>query len=140
MKYDPYTDRFAVVSNMIEVDLGDDPKAGFHKVKETLQRMGLPSERNKELYQTAHILHKQGQYYICHFKELFALDGQSVELSEGDIARRNLIVKYLSDWGLLTPISAHWRVPMGSPKTLKVLKHNERDKWNLVQKYTIGAV
>jgi len=139
IKYDRFTDIEVVLQNMVEVTFPDGAEEGFRKVKETLQRMGVASRKDKVLIQTAHILHKRGRYYICHFKELFGADGKTAELSDGDIARRNLIVKYLKDWDMVTPISTNFEHPMGSPRMLKVLKHHERDDWELAQKYTIGT-
>lgn len=138
MKYDRYTDIDVVLSNMVEVTFPDGPEDGFRKVKETLQRMGVPSRRENTLFQTAHVFHKQGRYYICHFKEMFGADGKEAELSEGDLARRNLIVKFLKDWGMIEPTTTNWEVPMGNPRMLKVLKHSEKDDWTLTAKYTMG--
>lgn len=140
MKYTYNTDMDVVLSNMIEIDFVDGSEDGFLKVRETLQRMGLPNRKRDSLTQTCHLLHKRGRYYICHFLELFALDGRSAELTEGDIGRRNRILKYLVDWELVTPISENWKNPISSPKSLKVIKYGERDKWNLVQKYDIGVI
>lgn len=139
MKYDRYTDIDVVLSNMVEVTFPDGPEDGFRKVKETLQRMGVPSRRENTLFQTAHVFHKQGRYYICHFKEMFGADGKEAELSEGDLARRNLIVKFLKDWGMIEPTTTNWEVPMGNPRMLKVLKHSEKDDWTLTAKYTMGT-
>jgi len=139
MKYDRYTDIDVVLSNMVEVTFPDGPEDGFRKVKETLQRMGVPSRRENTLFQTAHVFHKQGRYYICHFKEMFGADGKEAELSEGDLARRNLIVKFLTDWEMIQPITTNWETPMGNPRMLKVLKHSEKDDWELVAKYTMGT-
>lgn len=140
MKYDAFTPSEIVLKNMVEVDLVDGPEDGFFKVKETLQRMGIPSKRDNTLFQTAHILHKKGVYYICHFKELYALDGRLADLSESDVARRNLIVKYLIDWGLIkTVYPLEYYGPMGTPRMLKVIKHSEKDDWNLSPKYSIGS-
>lgn len=139
MKYDRYTDIDVVLSNMVEVTFPDGPEDGFRKVKETLQRMGVPSRRENTLFQTAHVFHKQGRYYICHFKEMFGADGKEAELSEGDLARRNLIVKFLKDWKMIEPITTNWEVPMGNPRMLKVLKHSEKDGWTLTAKYTMGT-
>lgn len=138
MKYTRNTDRQIVLSNMVEIEFVDGIEDGFRKVKETLERMGLPNRDNSVLTQSCHLLHKQGRYYICHFLELFALDGREAELSEGDLGRRNIIVKYLMDWDLIKPISDNWKHPMASPRSLKVLKYHERDKWKLNQKYNIG--
>ncbi len=111
IKFDKYTPSELVIDSMVEVNFPDGPEEGFRKVKETLQRMGVPSRREQALYQTAHILHKQGRYFICHFKQMLALDGRGAELSEGDIARLNLIVKYLKDWEMIVPITDNWDTP-----------------------------
>ena len=108
----------------------------FLKIRETLSRIGVASRKERKLYQSCHILHKQGRYYIVHFKELFALDGKDTNLSENDIARRNTIVKLLSDWGLVTM--------KGTPETIaplskiKIIAFKEKDEWILETKYNIG--
>lgn len=139
MKYSKRTDHQIILDNMVEINFVDDVEDGFRKVKETLERMGLPNAARNTLTQSCHIFHKQGKYYICHFLELFALDGREVELSEGDIGRRNIIVKYLIDWNLIKPITPNWVTPMSSPRSLKVLKHSDKDKWSLVSKYEVGV-
>jgi hypothetical protein len=139
MNYTKFTKPEVVISNMVEISLNDGSEEGFRKVKETLQRVGIPSKRTKTIYQSAHILHKAGRYYICHFLELFALDGRSVILSEEDIARRNLIINYLIQWNLIEPLTNNWEHPMGSPRMVKVIKHSEKDEWTLEQKYSIGV-
>lgn len=138
MKYERNTDRQVVLSNMIEIDFVGSTEDGFRKVKETLERMGISKKNENVLIQSAHILHKQGRYYICHFLELFALDGKVAELSEGDIGRRNLIVKFLKDWELIIPKTTNWEQPIASPRCLKILKHSEREDWETVAKYSIG--
>jgi hypothetical protein len=108
----------------------------FLKIRETLSRIGVASRKEKKLYQSCHILHKQGKYYIVHFKELFALDGKETNLSENDIARRNTIVKLLSDWGLVeikaTP------EPTAPLSQIKIISFKEKDEWTLETKYNIG--
>ena len=138
MKYTFNTDRNVVLSNMVEIEFIDSVEDGFRKVKETLERMGIPKRDENTLFQTAHILHKQGRYYIAHFKELLAMDGKAAELSEEDIGRRNLIVKYLTDWELIKPITPNSERPICSPRRLKVVKYSDREQWNLVPKYSIG--
>lgn len=138
ISYERYTPIETVISNMVQVTFPDGAEDGFRKVKETLQRMGVPSKKDKVLIQSAHILHKQGKYYICHFKELFAADGKFADLSEDDIARRNLIVKYLKDWGMVTPVTSNWEHPVSNPRFLKVIKYHEKDDWELLTKYSIG--
>jgi len=137
--YGRYTPIDTVVGNMVEITFPDGPTDGFRKVKETLQRMGVPSRRDKSLIQSCHILHKRGKYYICHFKELFAADGKPANVSDDDLARRNLIVKYLIDWGMVETRSENWKEPMGSPRYLKVIKYSEKDEWTLSSKYQIGV-
>lgn len=139
INYERYTPIEDVIGNMVEITFPEGDTDGFRKVKETLQRMGVPSRREKVLIQSAHILHKRGQYYICHFKELFAADGKTAEISVDDLARRNLIVKYLNDWGMITPIKDDWKEPLGNPRYLKVIKYTEKDDWELSSKYSIGA-
>tara|TARA_B100000929_G_scaffold290599_1_gene284924 strand:- start:68675 stop:69097 length:423 start_codon:yes stop_codon:yes gene_type:complete len=139
MKYTRGTDQQIVVSNMVEVKFVDGVDDGFRKVKETLQRMGIPNRDKTVLTQSCHILHKKDRYYICHFLELFALDGREAELSEGDLGRRNLIVKCLMDWGLIEPVSNNWEMPMSSARSLKIIKYHEKDQWKLNSKYSIGS-
>ena len=120
---------------MLEVNLNEPDD--FLKVRETLSRIGVASRKNKTLYQSCHILHKQGKYYIVHFKELFALDGKDTNISENEIARRNTIANLLSDWGLV-------KVPIGSSvesaplSQIKVISFKEKNEWNLETKYNIG--
>jgi len=127
----------SVINNMVEVNVdGDD---GFRKVKETLTRMGVPAKNEKKLFQSVHILHKQGKYYLCHFKELYILDGRSSTLSEGDIARRNRISKMLEDWGLVKFVKSDDLIPMGKSSLVKVIKYSEVCDWKLLPKYAIGV-
>lgn len=126
-----------VIQQMVEITpVGAD---GFRKIKETLMRIGLPSSQIKTLYQSAHILHRQGRYYICHFKEMFALDGKTNTLTEGDTERRNRIVQMLVDWNLIEPVDPSLIEPMGRPGIVKVIKYSDKDDWTLVQKYAIGT-
>ena len=119
---------------MLEVGLNEPDD--FLKVRETLSRIGVASRKEKKLYQSCHILHNQGKYYIVHFKELFALDGKETNLSENDIARRNTIAKLLSDWGLIKIISELTEcAPLSQ---IKVISFNEKGEWNLETKYNIG--
>ena len=119
---------------MLEVGLNEPDD--FLKVRETLSRIGVASRKEKKLYQSCHILHKQGKYYIVLFKELFALDGKETNLSENDIARRNTIAKLLSDWGLIKIISELTEcAPLSQ---IKVISFNEKSEWNLETKYNIG--
>ena len=108
----------------------------FLKVRETLSRMGVASRREKILWQSAHILHKKGKYYIAHFKELFALDGKETNISENDIARRNTIAKLLSDWGL---VNVKGTTDVTAPLSqIKIISFKEKDDWTLETKYNIG--
>ena len=127
---------FNIVDDLIEVELKNSDD--FLKVKETLTRIGIPSKREKVLYQSCHILHKQGKYYIVHFKELFSLDGKPSNFSESDKARRNTIVELLSDWGLLNIISTDKigdKIPLNQ---LRILPFKEKENWVLMPKYNIG--
>ena len=126
------------INNFIEVTLGE--QDDFLKVRETLTRIGVSSRKEKVLYQSCHILHKQGRYYIVHFKELFALDGKPSNLSENDIQRRNAIAKLLEEWGLLKVISNNHKDPIAPMSQIKVLPHREKNEWDLVPKYNIGVV
>ena len=108
----------------------------FLKIRETLSRIGVASRKERKLYQSCHILHKQGKYYIVHFKELFALDGKDTNLSENDIARRNTIVKLLSDWGLVTMKSTP--EPIAPLSQIKIIAFKEKNEWMLETKYNIG--
>ncbi len=126
-----------LIQAMIEVKLkeADD----FLKVRETLTRIGIASRKEKTLFQSCHILHKQGKYYIVHFKELFALDGKTTNFTENDTARRNSIANLLSEWELITLVepdkSADPTVPLSQ---LKILSFKEKDEWDLTPKYNIG--
>ena len=120
--------------SMIEVGLREPDD--FLKVRETLSRMGVASRKERKLYQSCHILHKQGKYYIVHFKELFALDGKQTNLTENDIARRNTISNLLKDWGLISIMGDSSNVAPLSQ--IKVLSFREKDEWELCTKYNIG--
>ena len=109
----------------------------FLKVRETLSRMGVASRREKILWQSAHILHKKGRYYIAHFKELFALDGKETNISENDIARRNTIANLLSDWGLVNVVGTS-NVEPAPLSQIKVISFREKNDWILETKYNIG--
>jgi len=126
------------ILDLVEVTLGE--KDDFLKVRETLTRIGVASKKDRILYQSCHILHKQGRYYIVHFKELFALDGKPSDISENDLSRRNAIAKLLEDWGLVKIIN---RDKAENPppiflSQIKILSHKEKDEWELVPKYNIG--
>ena len=120
--------------DMLEVTLREPDD--FLKVRETLSRIGVASRREKKLYQSCHILHKQGKYYIVHFKELFALDGKKTNLSENDIARRNTVVNLLNDWGLVYVDDAV--EPAAPLSQIKVISFREKNDWMLETKYNIG--
>jgi len=115
-----------------------DPES-FLLVKETLTRLGVPSNRTKTLYQSAHILHKQGVYYICHFKEMFKLDHKHSDISEEDLQRRNLIAKLLEDWGLIKVIDEKDITDVAPLSAVKILSFKDKNEWQLVAKYTIGS-
>lgn len=127
----------SLVESFVEVTLRE--PEDFLKVKETLTRIGVSSRRDKTLYQSCHILHKRGKYYVVHFKELFLLDGKQSDFTEDDRARRNAIALLLDEWGLLsvvskTPCEEH-RASMAS---IKVISYREKDEWCLESKYTVG--
>ena len=110
----------------------------FLKVRETLTRIGVASRKDKTLFQSCHILHKQGKYYITHFKELFALDGKTSTLSENDIQRRNTIALLLQDWNLIDVVNTALVENKAPLSQIKVLPYKEKNEWNLVAKYNIG--
>lgn len=111
----------------------------FLKVRETLTRIGVASRTENKLYQSCHILHKQGKYYIVHFKELFLLDGKHSDFSENDAQRRNRITKLLSDWGLVEIVDNDAIEEMCSMSQIKILPHKEKADWELIPKYSIGS-
>jgi len=125
------------VDSLIEVTLASEED--FLKIKETLTRIGVASRKDKKLFQSCHILHKQGRYYIVHFKELFALDGKPSNFSEDDVARRNTIVNLLAEWELIKLINPQKsNEPVAPFSQVKVITHKEKDEWELVAKYNIG--
>ena len=127
-----------VVDSLIEVRLKE--QDDFLKVRETLTRIGISSPKDKRLYQSCHILHKRGKYYIVHFKELFALDGKSTNFSEEDEGRRNTIVKLLADWGLLEVVNEDLISYPATPiNQIKIIPHKEKSEWELIAKYNIGG-
>ena len=123
-------------SDMVEVVLGEPDD--FLKVRETLTRIGVASRKEKKIYQSCHILHKQGRYYIVHFKELFALDGKKTNLSSNDVQRRNRIIQLLSDWGLITVVDATKIEDVAPLNRIKVLSFKEKNHCTLESKYNIG--
>ena len=120
--------------NMLEITLKQPDD--FLKVRETLSRIGVASRKEKKLYQSCHILHKQGKYYIVHFKELFALDGKETNLSENDIGRRNRIASLLSDWGLVSVLGQ--LEPIAPLSQIKIIAFKAKNDWTLETKYNIG--
>ena len=111
----------------------------FLKIRETLTRIGVASRKDKTLYQSCHILHKQGRYFIVHFKELFALDGKPTNFSENDQARRNTITNLLSEWGLIVLVNSERTAELTVPlNQLKILAYKEKEEWTLTAKYNIG--
>jgi len=126
-----------MVENMVEVVLRNEDD--FLKIRETLTRIGVSSRKNKTIYQSCHILHKQGRYYIVHFKELFALDGKPSNFGEEDIARRNTIANLLAEWGLVDLVDVSKSAdPVAPLSQIKVLPYKEKDEWELVAKYNLG--
>ena len=123
-------------SLMVEINLREPDD--FLKVRETLTRIGVASRKEKKLYQSCHILHKQGKYYIVHFKELFALDGKYTNLTVNDVQRRNRIVRLLLDWGLVTVVKESEIMDIAPLNQIKVLPYREKNEWTLEQKYNIG--
>ena len=121
---------------MVEVLLNEPDD--FLKVRETLTRIGVASRKEKKLYQSCHILHKQGRYYLVHFKELFALDGKHANLTQNDVQRRNRIIQLLSDWGLITVLNADKITDIAPLNQIKVLAYKEKGEWILETKYNIG--
>ena len=120
---------------MLEVTLAQPDD--FLKIRETLTRMGVASKKDSKLYQSCHILHKQGRYFITHFKELFLLDGKPSNLTENDVGRRNTIVTLMSDWGLLETVDAIGNTaPLNQ---IKIISHKEKSEWELCPKYNIGT-
>ena len=123
-------------ADMVEVVLGEPDD--FLKVRETLTRIGVASRKEKKIYQSCHILHKQGKYYIVHFKELFALDGKSANITENDVQRRNRIAQLLCDWGLLNIVEPDSVGELAPLNQIKVISFKEKGEWTLESKYNIG--
>jgi 2-polyprenyl-6-methoxyphenol hydroxylase-like FAD-dependent oxidoreductase len=122
---------------MVEVVLNEPDD--FLKVRETLTRIGVASRKEKKIYQSCHILHKQGRYYLVHFKELFALDGKHANLTVNDVQRRNRITQLLADWGLITVVTPEKIQDIAPLNQIKVLSYKDKDDWVLETKYNIGA-
>jgi hypothetical protein len=126
------------LNDLIEVTLNE--KDDFLKVRETLTRIGVASKKEQILYQSCHILHKRGQYYVVHFKELFALDGKPTDITESDLARRNAIANLLADWGLVKLVNSK-QTEVPEPiflSQIKIISHKEKNEWQLIPKYNIG--
>ena len=124
------------LESLVEVELSAEDD--FLKIRETLTRIGIASRKDKSLYQSCHILHKRGKYYIVHFKELFALDGKPTNFNENDQGRRNTIANLLAEWGLLSLVDVNKSseaVPLGQ---IKIISHKDKTNWTLVAKYNIG--
>ena len=125
------------LENLIEVELIE--KNDFLKVRETLTRIGVAAKNQNVLYQSCHILHKQGRYYIVHFKELFELDGKPSNMSENDIARRNTIANLIAEWGLIKLVDESKSSSIEAPLSqIKILPHKDKSDWQLIAKYNIG--
>ncbi len=122
---------------MIEISLGEPDD--FLKVRETLTRIGVASRKEKKIYQSCHILHKQGRYFIVHFKELFALDGKHANLTQNDVQRRNRIVQLLADWGLVVIMNVEKIQDIAPLNQIKVLSYKDKGDWILETKYNIGS-
>lgn len=126
-----------VLDSLIEVRIGEEED--FLKIKETLTRIGVASRKEKKLYQSCHIFHKQGKYYIVHFKEMFLLDGKPSNFNDEDKGRRNKIVELLEDWGLLKVLDPEKiKEPSASMSQIKIINHKEKTEWNLEAKYNMG--
>jgi hypothetical protein len=126
------------ISDLVEINFTEDDD--FLRIKETLTRIGVSSKKDKTLFQSCHILHKRGKYYIVHFKELFALDGKPTNISDNDIARKNTIVNLLAEWGLLSISNVEsTKSPVVSISQIKILSFKDKDDWELVTKYNIGG-
>lgn len=125
------------LETLVEVKLKTDED--FLKVRETLTRIGVASKKEKKLFQSCHILHKQGSYYVVHFKELFALDNKPSNFSEEDIGRRNTIANLIAEWGLVTLVDPHKsKDPVAAMSQIKIIPYKEKNDWELVTKYNIG--
>jgi len=125
------------IEDMLEISFKENDD--FLKIRETLTRIGVASRKDKTLYQSCHILHKRGKYYLVHFKELFALDGKESSITENDLARRNAIARLLEEWDLLSILDEEQAsTPLAPMSQIKVLPHKEKSEWDLVAKYNIG--
>jgi hypothetical protein len=126
-----------LLDSLIEVKIAEEED--FLKIKETLTRIGVASRKEKKLYQSCHIFHKQGRYYIVHFKEMFMIDGKESNFSEEDIGRRNKVIQLLQEWGLLKVVEPERIVePVSSMSQIKIINHKEKNDWILEAKYNMG--
>lgn len=126
-----------LLDKLVEVKIGEEED--FLKIKETLTRIGVASRKEKTLYQSCHIFHKQGRYYIVHFKEMFAIDGKPSNFTEEDQGRRNKIIELLQDWGLIRVVEQQKiKEPLASISQIKIINHKEKSEWNLEVKYSMG--
>jgi hypothetical protein len=126
-----------LLNTLVEVKIAEEED--FLKIKETLTRIGVASRKEKKLYQSCHIFHKQGKYYIVHFKEMFAIDGKPSNFSEEDKGRRNKIIELVQDWGLLKVVDDEViKQPLASMSQIKIINHKEKDEWVLEAKYNMG--
>ena len=126
------------IEDMLEISFKE--KDDFLKIRETLTRIGVASRKTKTLYQSCHILHKRGKYYLVHFKELFALDGKESSITENDLARRNATAGLLEEWDLLSILDEEQSsTPLAPMSQIKVLPHKEKTEWDLIAKYNIGT-
>lgn len=125
-----------IIDSLVEVRIGE--QEDFLKIKETLTRIGIASRKEKKLYQSCHILHKQGRYFIVHFKEMFLLDSKESNFSDEDKLRRNRIVSLLQDWGLIKVVEPAQIADLASMSQIKIINHKEKGDWELVAKYNIG--
>ena len=126
-----------LLNSLVEVKIAEEED--FLKIKETLTRIGVASRKEKKLYQSCHIFHKQGKYYIVHFKEMFAIDGKPSNFSDEDKGRRNKIIELLQDWGLLKVVESEMiKDPLASMSQIKIINHKEKDEWTLEAKYNMG--
>ena len=136
MKVEQQVEEEAVVKTLVEIKLKK--PEDFLKIKETLTRMGIPSIKERKLYQSCHILHKKGKYYIVHFKELFLLDGKKSEIEEEDLQRRNLICSLLDEWELVELVDKSKIEDKLHIKKIKIIPFSRKEEWNLIAKYNIG--
>ena len=124
-------------ADMLEVTLNEPDD--FLKVRETLTRIGVASRKEQKLFQSCHILHKQGRYFIVHFKELFLLDGKKSNLEDTDLQRRNTITQLLSDWGLVNVVNKDYMAEKAPLRQIKIVAYRDKQEWELCQKYNIGS-